>query len=63
MKSLHELALPGYRQVTGDFAQPGGKQTQLELLYSHVINVELSFLLKTMSPLFQEVRVIYRTAS
>ena len=29
MKSLHKLALPGHRQVTRDFAQPGDqKKTQ-----------------------------------
>lgn len=26
VKSLHELAFPGYRQVAGDFAQPAEKQ-------------------------------------
>lgn len=31
MKSLHELTFSGNRQVTGDFAEPGEKQTLLEL--------------------------------
>lgn len=42
VKSLHELALPGHRQVTGDFAQPGEKQTLLKVSYPHVIYVKLS---------------------
>lgn len=33
VKSLHELALPGYCQVTGNFAQPGEKQIRLVLSY------------------------------
>lgn len=38
MKSLHKLALPGHRQVTGDFAQPGERQM---LLNSQFINAKL----------------------
>lgn len=34
MKSLHKLALPGNRQITGDFAQPGEKEQTCEHIFS-----------------------------
>lgn len=39
MKSLHKLALPGNRQIIGDFAQPIEKEQTCEHTYSHGKNI------------------------